>query len=354
MAAGKLLERLVAALHVRDSSETKVTWNDRINGRQFDVTLRFTKGIHDYLVVIECKDYAGPVSVEKVEAFITKSADAKANKAVMISPCGFQSGASLVAGRHNVRLFTIEEMTAEELPIDGTVIKGIAFTSLSFDLPGGGGQLILPSRSPRFGYIWQQAKLKVDGARICLEDLVRKRHPTAFTTFPDPGELRTLRFKTGATLLIPHEDPVRVTAMRYGRETVDFVKPSGALPPAVQIDPWLRERFALSILIRDEDGKVVQQESLRQLPFGFDTQLIEGAFYEAPAFGFHYYLSKVTPSMLTWIAIETYQHGRLFQATYTQEPKYAQGMVAVTDSATLKRLNRMLAGYSGRAGAKST
>jgi len=47
----------------------QVKWNDSINGRQFDVTLRFRKGLYDYLTVIECKDYSSSVPVGEVEAF---------------------------------------------------------------------------------------------------------------------------------------------------------------------------------------------------------------------------------------------------------------------------------------------
>jgi hypothetical protein len=62
---GRLLERLVAGMHVAETPDIEVRWNDKINGRQFDVSLRFRKGVHDYLTVIECKDFAGPVSVKK-------------------------------------------------------------------------------------------------------------------------------------------------------------------------------------------------------------------------------------------------------------------------------------------------
>jgi hypothetical protein len=34
------------------------------------------RGLYEYLIVVECKDYATPVPVEKVEAFVTKAAGA--------------------------------------------------------------------------------------------------------------------------------------------------------------------------------------------------------------------------------------------------------------------------------------
>ena len=77
---GRMLERLVAAIH--GAAGTSVAWNERIDGRQFDVVMRHKNGLHDYLTVIECKDLNRRVSVADVDAFATKSRDAGANKAV--------------------------------------------------------------------------------------------------------------------------------------------------------------------------------------------------------------------------------------------------------------------------------
>ena len=71
----------------------EVRWNEHINGRQFDVTLRFKRAFYAYRTVIECKDLGTSVPVEKVDAFVTKALHAKANKAVMVSCVGFQRGA---------------------------------------------------------------------------------------------------------------------------------------------------------------------------------------------------------------------------------------------------------------------
>lgn len=78
-------ERLVAAIHQVASQGAEVRWNEKIAGRQFDVTIRFRQGLYDYLTVVECKDYEKAVPVEKVEAFVTKAADVQAHYAVMAS-----------------------------------------------------------------------------------------------------------------------------------------------------------------------------------------------------------------------------------------------------------------------------
>jgi restriction endonuclease Mrr len=92
---------LVTAVHQAADEGAEVRWNDKINGRQFDVTIRFKKGLYEYLTVVECKNYETPIPVEKVEAFDTKASDAHADRAVMASTSGFWRGAQDVAARHH-------------------------------------------------------------------------------------------------------------------------------------------------------------------------------------------------------------------------------------------------------------
>jgi hypothetical protein len=89
----KKFERLIAAIHAATQENATVKWNEKINGRQFDVTIRFRAGLYDYLTVVECKNYSSAVKVETVESFITKAQDVKANHAIMAAANGFQSGA---------------------------------------------------------------------------------------------------------------------------------------------------------------------------------------------------------------------------------------------------------------------
>ncbi len=102
-------ERLVAAVHRAADEGADVRWNEKINGRQFDVVVRYTKGLYNFLIVVECKDYKTPVPVSDVEAFVTKSRSAKANRAIIASSCGFQSGAAKVAREHDIVLLHFQE-----------------------------------------------------------------------------------------------------------------------------------------------------------------------------------------------------------------------------------------------------
>src|SRR5712692_1105934 len=119
----KKFERLVAAIHAAEMKGARVAWDEKIKGRQFDVVIRFRIGSYDYVTGIECRDKKRPVSAEQVEALVTKSSDAGIDKAVMASSSGFQSGALVVAERHNIGLYTLQTSTEvpEEIP-DSEVI----------------------------------------------------------------------------------------------------------------------------------------------------------------------------------------------------------------------------------------
>jgi hypothetical protein len=108
----KMFERMVAAIHMAEQKGASVKWDEKIKGRQFDVTIRFKHGLYEYLTVVECKDYSKPVPAEKVDALVTKSRDAGADKAIMVSASGFQEGAIEVAKRHGVQLFTLKTLSS--------------------------------------------------------------------------------------------------------------------------------------------------------------------------------------------------------------------------------------------------
>jgi hypothetical protein len=101
------LERIVAGIHAATSTGADVTWNEKINGRQFDVVVRFQLGTLSYLVLVEVKNRTRKASASDMEAFALKARDQNASKSVFVTVAGFQSGAIDVAKRHGLDLFTI-------------------------------------------------------------------------------------------------------------------------------------------------------------------------------------------------------------------------------------------------------
>lgn len=101
------LERIVAGIHSVTTAGADVTWNEVINGRQFDVVVRFKLGSLRYLVLVEVRNRTRKAGASDMDAFVLKARDQNANKAVFVTAAGFQQGAITVAKRHAVDLFTV-------------------------------------------------------------------------------------------------------------------------------------------------------------------------------------------------------------------------------------------------------
>jgi hypothetical protein len=112
-------EELIARLHTQLAPNAVVTHNERVRGRtgisrQLDVTVRQTVGLVDVFIVFECRCYARPVSMGKVEAFVTKLEDVGASQGVMVCDPGFTRGAKRSAGANRVTLMSLREATEED------------------------------------------------------------------------------------------------------------------------------------------------------------------------------------------------------------------------------------------------
>jgi hypothetical protein len=90
-----------------------VTLNDHIMGvdscteRQIDISIRQQVSQFPILVVIDCKDYAEPIDVVDVGAFVTLATDVRANKGVMVSSNGFTKAAINIAANAGVDTLTL-------------------------------------------------------------------------------------------------------------------------------------------------------------------------------------------------------------------------------------------------------
>lgn len=143
-----------------------VTWNEDINGRQFDVVIRFKFQFYDYLVLIECKDWSIPVKAEKVDAFVTKAKDAGANKSIMVSASGFQDGARTVARQHKIELYTLKEIREmpEEL-LTQIVISVLMVFPVGFVRSDSEGLVFLSQDNNKVTYQMNNIKLNGMGVR---------------------------------------------------------------------------------------------------------------------------------------------------------------------------------------------
>ena len=100
--------------------------------------------------------------------------------------------------------------------------------------------------------------------------------------------------------------------------------------------------------LADAEGNVLQTAKLRDLELGDDVPVCAGKFYSQSDLGIHYYCSRIVDQMITWIVVENYQHGILFQATLQQKIEHSKQYSEVTNLRILNRLKSMLKDYEAR------
>lgn len=147
-------EELVKKIYAQATPEATVRHNYFILGksgsrRQIDVSIEARQGLHNYLTVVECKDYARPVGIGDVDAFATKIRDVRADKGVMVSSKGFDEGARGQAKENNITLFSYRQASETDWHQAGSASIWFRFTTETFrpeymiaQLAGGGTTLI--------------------------------------------------------------------------------------------------------------------------------------------------------------------------------------------------------------------
>jgi len=83
---------------------------------EIDVLARFSIfGGAEVTVLIECKKYKNPVKRDLVMVLESKLRDTKAQKAMLFSTSGFQSGAIQFAQKHNIALLKVSDESTSYL-----------------------------------------------------------------------------------------------------------------------------------------------------------------------------------------------------------------------------------------------
>jgi len=133
------LTRLVFELLTRDDTNTLVEEDVKLDSpdgpRQFDVIVRSNVAGFDLLTVIECRDFNKKLSVTHLDGFCSKISDVNANKAILVSSCGFTKGAKRKAKRKGISLCTLHDLErgvaniGMEVPI---VVMSIDIIDLGF------------------------------------------------------------------------------------------------------------------------------------------------------------------------------------------------------------------------------
>lgn len=350
------LERVVAGIHATTSTGAEVSWNEFINGRQFDVVVRFNVGTLKYLVLVEVKNRTRKATASDLEAFVLKARDQLANKAVFVTAAGFQEGAITVAKRHGTDLFTVTfDQLEVQLPMNASYVcvqknpssqsrraelgigeetLGACIESITLQYANG-DRRNLPVEQSQMTYCVKQTSL-ADGRS--LADIVRAE--PIFDIELDQRIFRSVKL----------DPPQRMNAKD------EYFFPSGIVSQIeweivgtmgrpitgnVRIDPNL---FMAPVIYTNVLTGQTQRFSLDQLPLG-DKRLVVGKFYfiNHPLNYFH--CAGIDGDLVTWDLIESFQNGGLVRATYTQKMEWARTYIPVKDKAIIKRLVGRLNDY---------
>jgi hypothetical protein len=353
------LERLVAGVQAVSTDGADVRWNDELNGRQFDVVVRFKMGTLRYLVLIEVKNRTRKADTEDLDAFVSKARDQNANKAVFVTAAGFQSGAIEIAKRHGVELFTLSfDETNIQLPQNATwismrnpraprdakpefsigkpeLVANIEHASLTY---GDGSEVEIPSEQSQMNYYFLKTKLP-DGRTL---DAITQKIP-----IPDVqlGKSQSVehRFDPSIRLIPPDEYFFRggdVKALRF-KVTGRHARPMQGnviVDPNVLISPVVYKNA-----ITGEETRFAPDS----LPLNFE-RVSPGKFYFTVHPLAYFYCDAIRRGIVHWVLVETFQAGNIIQGMSEQELKYSQHYIPVTDKKILNRLQRRLDDYRHR------
>lgn len=336
--AWKYFERIVAAIHYAESQGATVVWNDTIQGRQFDVTVRFKFGLHDYLTVIECKNYSKKIPVEKIDALATKARDVNANKAIIVSSSGYQAGCFDVANRHGIKLLSLNEKiktNIKELIADVTPALNIydvrlklANSSKDYTLEDVGGKL---------HYLMNNIRIESGEISQSPNQIIYEWQMTGPSLSIDNENDISIPFPGNTFANIPYEKPAQITALLFKCRFIEAFVSKGPF-----LDNHIREEFNTSYELVDEIGNITHSISLSELKIGFDTKIEVGKFYEIPSLHNSYFCEKIENNIVSWVLVESYQHGHLLQARIKMDIKYSLYYLEITDKKKISKLKLLL------------
>ena len=346
------LERVVAGIQRAADDRSDVRWNEIINGRQFDVVVRFTLASLSYLVLFEVKNRKRKAEAQDIEAFVTKSNDHGANKAVFVNVAGFQSGAEEVARKHGIELFTVSfDESVVELPSNPGFI-----TIENFEAPLDPPNLVLSEPTNALNVSDIELRYSNGKKYLIPNEPTQAAYYLNRTRLPNGKSLVDIVASVSEQHIRDDEERVaikKISPPKQIRPPDEYFFPAGKLK-AIKCKLCLVEARILSGNTRIDPAafrhpvvykNVFTEEALvfrlDQLPLG-DRVVQRGCFY----FQLHplryFYCENIENQTVAWTMVESFQHAELFQAEFTQSLEYSLGYIPVRDKKTVARLEKRL------------
>jgi hypothetical protein len=115
-------QKIVAGLHADEETRVETEYEYPIPGsgtKEIDVVVWEESDYYDYTLLIECKFHDNPLSQSVVDSVNGYFQPSDADKAVIVSKSGFQSGAIERAEGTGVELLTLRQLVpGTDLPVD--------------------------------------------------------------------------------------------------------------------------------------------------------------------------------------------------------------------------------------------
>jgi hypothetical protein len=338
----EMFERVVAAIHVAEQKGATVRWNEAIRGRQFDVTVRFKHGLYEYLTVVECKDYATAVPAEKVDALVTKSRDVGADKAILVASSGFQSGAIEVAKKHGIQLFSLKSLADSQKTVADALLPVLWVYDFRFRVRGQKVELAIPEEPGVLRMFLRDMKIEGPTINTTAEEILEKARQQITRSATPVTQQFVVEFPEGTDVIHPNlgnRTPIESFRVMYQLISAGDLKSTGELG----IDPYLDG--SIYKLANEITSDTIMIDSSK-LKLGFDTKLEVGKYYRNPKLGFSYYCIRVRDDDADLVLVESYQYGRLIQATGHGHPReWWSQFVEITDKQEVERLTRLYEQY---------
>lgn len=350
------LERVVAGIQAATTAGADVRWNDVINGRQFDVSVRFALGTLRYLVLVEVKNRSRKASATDLDAFVSKARDQNANKAVFVTAAGFQTGAVAVAERHAVDLFTVKFDTSQVLisrdanlyvdpsqdaisaPLEiivGEAEKVNAIEKVTLVYHPSGKKFEIPDEPSQMTYY--VCKTRLEDGRTLNQLIERHQLPAA----PLGGSLsKTIVLRPPQSLTPPDDyhypagTVTHVELLVVGREA-RIVRGNTRFESGLFTSPILYTNV--------RSGKEMRFP-LDTLPLGHAT-VSPGNFYFTPNPLMYYYCDSIVSRTVRWHVVESFQLAQMVRGTFTQNVRESWRYIPVSDKRIAARLQRRLGDY---------
>lgn len=331
-------ERLVAAINMAADRDADVNWNNKIDGRQFDVTINYTKGLYDFLIVIECKDYSSPLPIEKVEAFATKSKDVNANRAILASSSGFQSGCLKVAKKNDILLYHIQHASELNLP-NGVTAEGQTLVNQIVDIEfqfKNGESWVVPKFQNEVDYYLKKARINGGPANEFLNKIVRLKLKNEVLS----REPRRFEFELESFVKLTNENDSEIPRGEISKVLFSALEADATILKSETIyDPSV---ILPAVHAHDVLNDKTHAFNLLTLPFRLRDELEVGGFYENPVTGARYALKGINDNLLTIFLVESFQHGMLIQAEFIQNSEYFDYAERISDQQKIARLKRRM------------